>query len=464
MYYVAAGSPNHLQPLYEESNALGQWSQSAPQDGGQQQVAGDGQTQQHQAFAQYQQQFQPYPYAQYQGPGSNGYTSHQQTHFQQARNPPGSPFAPYDMASLPSSSSVPLSPNAGQSYAMFNRGSVDYSSQSPYRSVPFQVSNPFGYQQYPMGGQRQRYPTTASDLSSPQMYMPHVMGPGGGGYGHSRTPSQQTHFSQGMQPAELARGHLAQAKFRDAVGAYDGNARLPISQSERRRQSTGEQRLPRPPSHSPWALWVGNVPSDATHAELWHFFAARPPPGVPIPGSEEEREAAEAEAMFADEGQPKPNYNSVGIDSIHLISRSNCCFVNMASKRHLDHAINVSNGLSLRPHDPRCRGLVCRVRKKEDDSKTGVGAQRGRGMHQAWVKEQERLKGISNAEAQHGSPTGNGANAAASRSAFASDSASTNHSASTSSTTASFMAKHFPKRYFIVKVSETHLAKLLYRD
>jgi hypothetical protein len=164
--------------------------------------------------------------------------------------------------------------------------------------------------------------------------------------------------------------------------------------------------------------------------------------------------------MFAEPDEPPPDYNSQGIESIHLISRSNCCFVNMASKRHLDHAIKVCNGLSLRPHDPRCRALVCRVRKKEDDNKTGVGAQRGKGMHQNWVKEQEKMVKLD--ESTRSQAAGAVASIADSPrsdapaekvSAFTSHSASTVNSVSTNSTTSGFLTRHFPKRYFVVKVS-----------
>jgi hypothetical protein len=55
--------------------------------------------------------------------------------------------------------------------------------------------------------------------------------------------------------------------------------------------------------------------------------------------------------------------------------RSNCSFVNYVTERHLLHAIRVTNGVSLRPHDRRCKALLCRVRAQEDDAKSGVGAQ-----------------------------------------------------------------------------------------
>jgi hypothetical protein len=371
-------------------------------------------------------------------------------------------FASYDMSQHSPNPTMSPSMSGGFVAPSSARNSADFSAmQHPqYRQVPFAVQGQYPSSQPMYGQQHLRYSTAGTDASS---IYPYPLNPSIGsaaGYQQQQQHMQQhsshpLHMSQ-PAPTELARGHLAQAKLRDAAGAYDPNARLPLSHSERRRRSTGaDQRLPRPPAHSPWALWVGNVPSDATHAELWRFFSTRPPPGLPAPDSEEEKDMLEAEAMFPD--LPKPDYNGVGIDSIHLISRSNCCFVNMASKRHLDHAIQVCNGLSLRPADPRCKNLVCRVRKKDDDTKTGVGAQRGKGMHQAWVAEQERLRSETepaegDTRVAAGLPASIGDSPKTDKHVQHRASASTTHSASTSSTSSSFLTRHFPKRYFVIKV------------
>lgn len=382
-------------------------------------------------------------------PGAHGYGPY-------ASHVPGSAYMAYELSQI-SGQSVP---------SQYYGSPASFEQSGPYYRQAFApLSSGFVNHQALSGGQHLRYSTAGSDMSS----MPYMSSLGqaiGSNFagGHARMPSQG-HFSATSQPTELARGHLAQAKFRDAVGALDSSQRLPISQSERRRQATGEQKLPKPPSHSPWALWAGNIPSDATHAELWQFFSSRTAPGPPVPGSDEEKEEQESQSLFAEPDQPPPDYNSQGIESIHLISRSNCCFVNMASKRHLEHAIQVSNGVSLRPHDPRCRTLVCRVRKKEDDNKTGVGAQRGKGMHQNWVREQERMGKLTGAAEELSNTSAAGAvggiadspaieSAAARASAFTSHSASTTNSVSTSSTTSGFLTRHFPKRYFVVKVSK----------
>ncbi|KAG6902627.1 hypothetical protein C0995_014233 [Termitomyces sp. Mi166 len=122
---------------------------------------------------------------------------------------------------------------------------------------------------------------------------------------------------------------------------------------------------PSPPAYrSEWVMWAGNVPSDATHDELWRFFTKFP------------------------EGTPDAPAKS-GVLSIFLISRSNCAFVNYEDEPYLNAAIEHFNGRSLRPGDSRCPKLVCRIRRRDDDLKAGVGGQRGIGMHMRWIKEQK---------------------------------------------------------------------------
>ncbi|TFK34776.1 hypothetical protein BDQ12DRAFT_338185 [Crucibulum laeve] len=121
---------------------------------------------------------------------------------------------------------------------------------------------------------------------------------------------------------------------------------------------------PNPPAHrSEWVMWAGNVPSDASHDELWRFFNQPPERSSP------------SEKV------------ATGVMSIFLISRSSCAFVNFESETHLHEAISRFNGKPLRPADPRCPRLVCRVRRKDDDLKAGVGGQRGMGMHTRWIKD-----------------------------------------------------------------------------
>lgn len=79
----------------------------------------------------------------------------------------------------------------------------------------------------------------------------------------------------------------------------------------------------------------------------------------------------------------------ISCPALLFLHRSNCAFVNYTSEAHLQHAITIFNGVPLRPLDRRCKPLVCRLRMREDDAKSGVGAQRGAGLHKAYVAEKE---------------------------------------------------------------------------
>lgn len=72
----------------------------------------------------------------------------------------------------------------------------------------------------------------------------------------------------------------------------------------------------------------------------------------------------------------------MGIVSLFLIARSACAFVNYDPKGTLHRAVNLFNGVLFRSKE----GLVCRIRKKEDDMKAGVGGQQVVGMHKSWVE------------------------------------------------------------------------------
>src|SRR3954453_12117333 len=89
-------------------------------------------------------------------------------------------------------------------------------------------------------------------------------------------------------------------------------------------------------------------PSNVTHEEMWQFFTA------PL----------NVQDLPVDIRPPSPY---LGIASIFLISRSSCGFVNLKSAGDLQVAIAYFNGRSLRPWDPQCPKLVCRIRKTEDD-------------------------------------------------------------------------------------------------
>ncbi|KAJ7609782.1 YT521-B-like domain-containing protein [Mycena polygramma] len=84
-------------------------------------------------------------------------------------------------------------------------------------------------------------------------------------------------------------------------------------------------------------MWAGDVPRDASQAELWRFFAHSP---------------------------------DAGVCAIALIPRSGCAFVSYASVAHLRAAVARFDGRPLRGADAR---LVCRARREQDDLRAGAG-------------------------------------------------------------------------------------------
>lgn len=114
-------------------------------------------------------------------------------------------------------------------------------------------------------------------------------------------------------------------------------------------------------------LVESDSPANATHEEMWKFLNS--------PLNWETTSPSTASASW------------LGVASIFLISRSNCAFVNLKNENDLKTAIAYFNGKTLRPWDPRCQPFLCRVRKADDDLKSGVGGQRGAGLHIKYVKE-----------------------------------------------------------------------------
>ncbi|KAH7101280.1 YT521-B-like domain-containing protein [Auriculariales sp. MPI-PUGE-AT-0066] len=155
-------------------------------------------------------------------------------------------------------------------------------------------------------------------------------------------------------------------------------------------------------TRSEWVMWVGNVPSDALEDELFAFFCSVPiPPSTALakdvfaPSSEvggSSSSESTSTVTSARSATTRAESFAASITSIFLIARSNCAFVNFSTPESLHLAVGLFNGLSLRPNDPRCPRLVCRIRKKDDDLRAGVGAQRGTGIHTRWVREQARIR------------------------------------------------------------------------
>lgn len=147
-------------------------------------------------------------------------------------------------------------------------------------------------------------------------------------------------------------------------------------------------------------MWVGNLPSKTTHAELQQFLS-----------------------------------HSTEVVSIFVITQSNCAFVNFDSEEALHGCIAEFNGVKLRPNNPRCPNLLCRIRTKEDDERAGVGGQRQAHIHRDAVKVKDFGPG-SPLVKQVVEPS-------------RSETPSTNESSD--STSSSLLVQHFPRRFFIIK-------------
>jgi hypothetical protein len=237
----------------------------------------------------------------------------------------------------------------------------------------------------------------------------------------------------------------------------------PSPKSPGERQVVRRDYHPNPPANrSEWVMWVGNVPSDSTHDEIWRFFTQSP--------------SAVGADVTAPSSSPDPapgDSLSDGVVSIFLIARSSCAFINFVSKSHLEFAIARFHGQPLRPGDPRCPRIVCRVRKKDDDLTAGVGGQRGMGIHMRWIKEQKgKPRESPPASRRSSSAPGHSPSIPSSFDQFTSlrssmsmssdeeghsqlDSLRTDTKESSSgsyaSTNSSVLAKYFPTRYFILK-------------
>jgi len=172
-------------------------------------------------------------------------------------------------------------------------------------------------------------------------------------------------------------------------------------------------------TRSDYVMWCGNVPSDATLDELWSFFGK-------LSLSSSETHTSES---------PESSH---GILSIFIISRSSCAFVNYKSQEHLDRACTYFQGKTIRAK-PNCPRLVCRPRKLEDAEYAGVAAQRGKGVHTSWYRQQCKLIQEANIQAsQDGIDAG--------------DDSDANSTHSFTSTNSSLLRQPlFAHRFFILK-------------
>ncbi|KAF9066457.1 hypothetical protein BDP27DRAFT_1012890 [Rhodocollybia butyracea] len=387
--------------------------------------------------ASYQPLLPPAPVYPYQQPPDG-----QPMYAQQGSTSPSPP-----MSSTSSQNPTPPYPSHGQFHSLRYPSSI---SPSQY-SYSFPTS-PVYQSQYAPAPYPQHYTSPPEvDGQGGWWYLPHANPPSYPGHYHYSPVHQEMEntypASSAAVPAPLPAYPMSPVRPSTILTSADrpgssvsSTSPSPVPHPSSSRSATGDRSThavrrpyhPNPPSHrSEWVMWAGNVPSDATHDELWRFFTQTEEPSAVL--------------------------------SIFLISRSSCAFVNYESDDDLQAAIAQFNGVPLRPHDSRCPRLVCRVRKIDDDLRAGVGGQRGVGMHSKWVKDQrEKTKGKGKAAErfdQSDQDDSSSSNAALSASVSSDDESRpyfvkpthSNSSGSYASTNSSLLSRHFPKRYFILK-------------
>ncbi|KAK0202148.1 YT521-B-like domain-containing protein [Desarmillaria ectypa] len=367
------------------------------------------------------------------------------------------PDTPHFSTVKGTASPPPSQPSSGQP-----AHSSTYSGTGPFRSLRYSPmstpqysypppqsfpTSPMYTSQYPPGAYPQPFssPTTDSDSQGTWWYLPHVPArpyesspaPYHGHYSMNYA-SPQPHDSEPYGQSSGASPSTQYPISPVVTGGFPTDSDLPkppgtpLSPKQESASSHSippEKPLvrrsyhPNPPSHrSEWVMWVGNVPSDATHDELWRFF------NQPLPL------------------QPHDDPGPPGVMSIFLISRSSCAFINFESEAYLHKAIT-------------------RVRRKDDDLKAGVGGQRGMGVHTKWIKEQKGK--AESSEVSEPSDVDEVPTASSSSSdrypfvpsaSFSSDDdarsslpKNSSSSGSFASTSSSMLTRYFPKRYFILK-------------
>ncbi|WVR06553.1 hypothetical protein IAU60_003584 [Kwoniella sp. DSM 27419] len=356
-------------------------------------------------------------------------------------------------------------PFAQESQAYQAHAYNPYSPPPPFPQYPAYAFSPYGEPVWrdSQSGQVSPVPPSPQTFgawSSPPM-SPHISsfpiqharpGPmeyGRGGYYGSAPPSAwQTptmpstfgFYSQypvtSNQPADWSAN---QAQHRSGRMSWSGPSSRPVNTVQGHARERKAYHPQAPNGRSDWV-----IPSNTSHEELWRYF------NTTVPSADPE---AETEPWR-------------GPSSIFLISRSSCAFVNLSSQADLERAVSFFNGRPLRPWDSRCPRMLCRVRRKDDDLRSGVGAQRGTGMHREWVKEHgKEERKVSNNSASSGAnsippspaaleqpPEGEGRRRESVTGALEPKHQSSGSMASTNS---SFLLRHFPRRIFILKSMTT---------
>ncbi|KAJ7660361.1 YT521-B-like domain-containing protein [Mycena polygramma] len=207
-------------------------------------------------------------------------------------------------------------------------------------------------------------------------------------------PQNNTHVFTSHSPSSLSSSH---PQYPQPIYSHQGRegwtwwyvAPHPAPPSQAPHISNADPAwLPTPPSATHAVMWVNNVPRNASHTELWRFFAQRP---------------------------------DAGVCAISLAPQAGCAFVSYASAPHLHEAVALFNGRPLRGADAP---LACRARREESDLRAGVGG----GMHA------RRLS--SPASSQADAPVRPGSAAS---------------SCSQTSSNSNQLRRHFSQRFFILK-------------
>lgn len=309
---------------------------------------------------------------------------------------------------------------------------------------PYQAHYPMGYSHM---GRRDTEPSYSPSVQTPSLSTPTGMFPS-----TSPHPEVQQTTSSDQLLVSSTTSPVGQGRASPLSPAPDDSG-ISVNKPPQERNVVRRSYHPNPPAQrSEWVMWAGNVPSDAVHDELWRFFKQ---------GSSNNSTRSGSPATVSSKGKSETLYD--GVSSIFLISRSNCAFVNFETETHLLSAIDRFNGKPLRPHDSRCPRLVCRVRRKDDDLKAGVGGQRGMGVHTRWIKEKGPKIDTSDvstplaSDVPPVSPADKLGPMVAAVSLSSSDEdrftarAKQSSSGSYASTNSSILSRYFPKRFFILK-------------
>lgn len=223
---------------------------------------------------------------------------------------------------------------------------------------------------------------------------------------NSKSPHPQ-HEAASEQPSSSKSSPASEEKPDDTLRppAFNGNGDASSSPPSREDSSPkSNDVVPETPSgavsedqrlgkRSNFVMWCGNVPSDSTLDELWRFFGSIPS-DFTVPSSADSdtpgQTSTESEHKEGQQGLSlEESGRQAGILSIFIMSRSSCAFVNYVTGADLDRACAYFHGKPLRLK-PSCPRLVCRPRRLEDAEYAGVAAQRGKGVHTNWYRQQRQ--------------------------------------------------------------------------